>query len=94
MRHAESERKSPVFAFTRVDVCARRTSRDATVESPSPFNLAEAARLALGLHQSENVTLPDRALHVAHNLAVLVVEKLHAHLGHLRGNSASGWDEP
>ena len=47
------------------------------------MTLAQAARLALRLHEGEDVTLPDRALHVTHDLAVLVVKELDADLSDL-----------
>ena len=52
-------------------------------DAPAETFSAQAARLALRLHESEDVTLPDRALHVTHDLAVLVVEELDANLGDL-----------
>ena len=55
----------------------------ATATPGNQATLAQAARLALRLHESEDVTLPDRALHVTHDLAVLVVEELDANLGDL-----------
>ena len=57
-------------------------------ENPPP--LPQTSRLALPLQQRQNVTVTNRALHVAHNRAVLVIQKLHADLANCtRGTRAA-----
>eukprot|EP00241_Pyramimonas_parkeae_P009293 CAMPEP_0114230624 /NCGR_PEP_ID=MMETSP0058-20121206/3574_1 /TAXON_ID=36894 /ORGANISM="Pyramimonas parkeae, CCMP726" /LENGTH=127 /DNA_ID=CAMNT_0001341847 /DNA_START=1597 /DNA_END=1980 /DNA_ORIENTATION=- len=55
-------------------------------------HLPQTAGLALRLHEGENVTLAHGALHVAHDLTVLVVQELHAYLGHLTARTGAAND--
>jgi len=46
-------------------------------------NLSETACLTLPLHQRQDITLPNRALNVADNGAIGVIEEFDADLGHV-----------
>lgn len=41
---------------------------------------AQPPRLSFGVEQGENVTLPNRALHIPHDETILIIDKLNPNL--------------
>lgn len=63
--------------------CRHNAPSTQTTPDISKHCLAQAPGFALRLHQRQDVPLAHRALHVAHDLAVLVVKELNTNLSNL-----------
>eukprot|EP00326_Haptolina_ericina_P019917 CAMPEP_0181200306 /NCGR_PEP_ID=MMETSP1096-20121128/17687_1 /TAXON_ID=156174 ORGANISM="Chrysochromulina ericina, Strain CCMP281" /NCGR_SAMPLE_ID=MMETSP1096 /ASSEMBLY_ACC=CAM_ASM_000453 /LENGTH=129 /DNA_ID=CAMNT_0023290641 /DNA_START=270 /DNA_END=655 /DNA_ORIENTATION=+ len=69
---------------------AARVRRQRT--KPSRASLSHPPRLALPLQQHENVTLPNRPLHIAHNATRRVVKELDTDLDDVTGLAGAPQD--